>query len=110
MLEAMLPYLKGQYGNASSVHALGRKARFAVEESREEIAAILGVTPGEVVFTSGGTEANNAAVKGVLGNGAGLLVTSVVEHEAILTQAHTLQKNGQQVKLLPPGRPRNGIC
>ncbi|MEM8484696.1 MAG: cysteine desulfurase family protein [Bacteroidota bacterium] len=104
VLEAMVPYLKEQYGNASSVHALGRKARFAVEESREHIAAILGVMPGEIVFTSGGTESNNTAVKGALKQAERLLVTSVVEHEAILTQAHSLQKAGNEVKLLPPGR------
>ncbi len=104
VFEVMLPYLKEHFGNASSVHALGRKARFAVEESRERIAAILGVTPGEIVFTSGGTESNNAAVKGVLGGQDGQFISSVVEHEAILTQAHSLQKAGRDVKLLPPGR------
>lgn len=104
VFERMLPYLKEHYGNASSVHALGRKARFAVEESREQIAAMLGVTPGEIVFTSGGTESNNAAVKGVLRKSGNVLVTSVVEHEAILTQAHSLQKTGATVQFLPPGR------
>lgn len=104
MFAQMLPFLKEQYGNASSVHALGRKARFAVEESREHIAAMLGVAPGEIVFTSGGTESNNAALKGVLHASGQALVTSPVEHEAILTPAHSLQKAGTTVQFLPPGR------
>ena len=63
VLEEMLPFLREQYGNASSVHRLGRKARFAIEDARERMSAHLGVTPGELVFTSGGTEANNMALK-----------------------------------------------
>lgn len=102
VLEAMMPYLKEQYGNASSVHALGRKARFAVEESRERISALLGVAPGEVIFTSGGTESNNAAIKGTLAMRPGAVVTSAVEHEAILTQMQSLEKAGVSVKVLPP--------
>ncbi len=102
VFEAMLPYLKEQYGNASSVHALGRKARFAVEDSRERISALLGVAPGEVIFTSGGTESNNAAIKGSLVRREGGLLTSVLEHEAVLTQVKGLERAGHSVKLLPP--------
>ncbi|MFK7848992.1 MAG: cysteine desulfurase family protein [Rhodothermales bacterium] len=104
VFDAMLPYLKEHFGNASSVHALGRKARYAVEESRERISAILGVAPGDVIFTSGGTESNNAAIKGVLKNSAGGVLTSVVEHEAVLTQAKGLESAGNTVKFLPPDR------
>lgn len=103
VLETMMPYLTGHYGNASSVHALGRRARFAVEDSREQIAALLGAEPSEVVFTSGGTEADNAALKGaVLLTGKGLL-TSTVEHEAVLQTAHALERQGRTVRLLTPG-------
>ena len=66
VLEAMLPWLEGGYGNASSVHRLGRQARVAAESARERIAAVLGCEGAEVVFTSGGTEADNLALRGVL--------------------------------------------
>ena len=102
VFEAMLPYLKDQYGNASSVHALGRKARFAVEESRECLAAHLGAEPGEIIFTSGGTEANNAALHGMLGGARRHLVTSAAEHEAVLRPAERLEKAGHRVSMLPP--------
>ena len=64
VLEAMLPYLREQFGNASSAHGPGRRARVAVEQARRDVAAVLACEPGEVVFTSGGTEADNAAVLG----------------------------------------------
>ena len=102
VFEAMVPYLTEHYGNASSVHALGRKARFVVEECREEVAALLGAEAGEIVFTSGGTEADNLAIKGVLfGSGRGL-VTSAAEHEAVLRAAETLEAQGQPVQFLTP--------
>ena len=101
VFEVMLPFLKEHYGNASSVHRLGRKARFAVEDARERIAAHLGVTPGELIFTSGGTEANNLALKGQ--SVVGTLITSQVEHEAILKQAGTLERKGWHVQFLEPG-------
>ena len=102
VFEAMLPYLKDHYGNASSVHALGRKARFAVEESRERIADHLGAEPGEVIFTSGGTEADNAALRGMLGGKRQHLVTSAAEHEAVLRPAEAMAKAGHPVSLLHP--------
>jgi cysteine desulfurase len=105
VLEAMLPYLREHYGNASSVHALGRRARFAVEDARERVADVLGAEPGEIVFTSGGTEADNAALRGVLTSpnrrGPGL-VTSAVEHEAVLQPAHALDAEGHPVTVLSP--------
>jgi cysteine desulfurase len=105
VLEAMLPYLREHYGNASSVHALGRRARFAVEDARERVAAALGAEPAEVVFTSGGTEADNAALRGVLTSGDRRgpgLVTSAVEHEAVLQPAHALRAGGHPVTILAP--------
>lgn len=105
VLEAMLPYLREHFGNASSVHALGRRARFAVEEARERVAASLGAEPAEIVFTSGGTEADNAALRGVLASpdrrGPGL-VTSAAEHEAVLQPARALERDGHPVTILPP--------
>jgi cysteine desulfurase len=86
---AMTPYLEAQFGNPSSVHAWGRKARAAVEEAREQVAAALGVAPLDVLFTGSGTEADNAAIKGIAwaareaGRG-GHLVTTNIEHHAVL--------------------------
>jgi len=102
VLEAMLPYLSEHYGNASSVHAMGRKARFALEESRERIAAHLGAEPGEMLFTSGGTEADNAALRGVLSSRMPHLVTSRAEHEAVLRPAEAWASSGHPVTFLPP--------
>ena len=106
VLEAMMPFLTEHFGNASSVHARGRKARFAVEESRERIAARLGAEPGEIIFTSGGTEANNLALGGMLrgthdGHRRGL-VTSAAEHEAVLRPAEALAESGFPVTILAP--------
>lgn len=106
VLEAMRPYLTEHHGNASSVHQAGRKARFAVEDARERVAACLGVEPGEVVFTSGGTEADNTALKGVLAARADAgrtgLVTSAAEHEAVLRPAERLAEAGGDVTVLSP--------
>lgn len=104
VLEAMTPHMTEQYGNASSVHQLGRQARVTLEDARERVAACLGGEPGEIVFTSGGTEADNLAIKGVLaaaGAEAGL-VTSAAEHEAVLRPAERLQEGGHPVTILPP--------
>ena len=102
VFEAMLPYLREHFGNASSVHALGRKARFAVEESRERVAAALGAEPGEIVFTSGGTEADNAALRGLCRGERRGVVTSKAEHEAVLRTAERLAAEGEPVVSLEP--------
>ncbi len=102
VLEAMLPYLKGDFGNASSVHALGRRARFAVEASRERVAAYLGAEPGEILFTSGGTEADNTALLGLRTPARPGLVTSRAEHEAVLRPAERLAATGVPVLFLDP--------
>jgi cysteine desulfurase len=107
VLDEMKPHLTEHYGNASSVHQLGRQARVTVEEARERVAACLGASSSEIVFTSGGTEADNLALKGVLdvqsqdGSPAGL-VTTAAEHEAVLTPAERLREKGHPVQVLTP--------
>ncbi len=103
VLEAMRPYLEAHYGNPSSVHQLGRRARVAIEESRERIAALIGAEPAEIIFTSGGTEADNLALRGVLRGTRRHLITSQAEHEAILRTAEALEAEGVTVTYLPPG-------
>ncbi len=105
VLEVMLPYLKEHYGNPSSVHALGRKARVAVEESRARVAACLGAEPSEIIFTSGGTEADNLALRGALEAapaGRAALVTSAAEHEAVPQPAEAMAEAGRSVTVLKP--------
>ncbi len=99
VLEAMQPFFGTQFGNASSVHAMGRQARFAVEASRESVAGLLGVEPGGIVFTSGGTESNNMAIAAASGG----LLTCAAEHESVLRSAEALQALGGNVRLLKPG-------
>jgi cysteine desulfurase len=103
VLEAMMPYLRDVYGNPSSVHALGRQARHAVDESRATLAGLLGAEPAEIVFTSGATEANNLAIKGLVRRPGDALLTSLVEHEAVLTPARSLEAAGHRVRYLSPG-------
>lgn len=105
VLEAMLPYLKDIYGNPSSLHFFGREARRALEESREKVALALGAAPEEIIFTSGGTEANNLAIQGVaraLCSGTKKhIITSAVEHHAVLDTVNYLGKKGFEVTFLP---------
>jgi len=82
-LAAMVPFLTEHFGNPSGSHAVARRARVALDEARDEVARSLGCGPGEVVFTSGGTEADNLAVAGVHGSGRGTVVCSAVEHHAV---------------------------
>src|SRR5580658_9177205 len=80
---AMLPYLTEHFGNPSGSHAVARRARLALDEARDEVARCLGCEPGEVVFTSGGTEADNLAVLGGHGTGQGTVLCSAIEHHAV---------------------------
>ena len=99
---AMEPFLGDRFGNASSVHAAGREARKAVDEARERIAAAVGARPDEVVFTSGGTEADNLAVKGAAWHGREQgrdgVVVSMIEHHAVLDPARWLGRQGFRVR------------
>ena len=102
VLAAMLPYFSERFGNASSIHGFGREARDGIDVAREKIAGFLGVTPEEIVFTSGGTESDNLAVKGVAGaKPGGHIVTTVVEHHALLRTCQALEKSGHPVTYLP---------
>ncbi len=112
VLEAMLPFLKEQYGNASSIHHMGRRARAAVDEAREKVAALIGCSDDEIVFVSGGTEADNHALIGYMttpqnekrGNH---LITTKIEHHAVLHPAEYLEKLGKRVSYI--GVDRHGI-
>ncbi len=106
-LEAMLPFLGGTFGNPSSPHREGRAARAALDEAHERVAAGLGATPREVVFTSGGTEALNLALKGAAWAGKARghrILTSAVEHHAVLHPLRHLEKFGFEVVELPVDR------
>ena len=102
VLEAMLPYFSESFGNASSIHAFGREAKHALEASRETIAAFLGVSPEEIVFTSGGTESDNVAIKGVASAGPrpGHIITTQIEHHAVLRTCEALEREGWVVTYL----------
>ncbi len=102
VVEAMLPYFTEQFGNASSVHHLGQRARAAVDEARDIVAAHLNARPEEIVFTSGGTESDNHAIRGVAAAGRGRhVITSAVEHHAVLNTCKALEKEGFEVTVLP---------
>ena len=106
-LEAMLPYLTEQFGNASSLHSFGRRARAGLDEAHEKVAAALGATPREIVFTSGGTEANNLAVKGAAWAGKARghrIVVSSVEHHSVGHAVRYLEKFGFEIVDLPVDR------
>jgi cysteine desulfurase len=99
VVEAMLPYLREHAGNPSSTHVFGQRARAAVDAARGQVAALLGCEPDEVIFTSGGTEANNLAIRGVaeaLGR-PGILVTTTIEHPAVAAPCAWLERQGWRV-------------
>jgi cysteine desulfurase len=103
VLEAMMPYLKERYGNASSPHSFGREAKAGLEEAREKTAAILGAEPSEIYFTSGGTESDNIALKGVAYARQAKrnhIITSSIEHHAVLESAKFLESAGFKVDYL----------
>jgi cysteine desulfurase len=105
VLEAMLPYLRdGGFGNPSSVYAAGREAKRGMEVAREQVASAIGALPNEIIFTGGGTEADNLAIKGAafkLRSRGNHIVTTAVEHHAVLHSAEWLERNGFRVTFLP---------
>jgi cysteine desulfurase len=97
VLDAMLPYFSADFGNAASIHTPGQRARAAVETAREQVAALLGARPQEIVFTSGGTESDNHAIFGIVRNAPGAtkhIITTQIEHEAVLNACQALEKEG----------------
>lgn len=103
VLEAMLPYLTTQFGNPSSVHSSGRRARAAVDEARDHVAGALGVDHAEITFTSGATEANNLAIAGLAAGLGGdrSVAVAAAEHPSVLMPVRRLQDAGRQVVTLP---------
>ncbi len=107
---AMEPYLREGWGNPSSGHRAGREARAALERSREQVAACLGCAPGEVIFTSGGTESDNLAIRGVVGaRGGGHVIASLVEHPAVLEVVLALEAEGRISLTLVPVDARGRV-
>jgi len=102
VLNSMLPYLKEQYGNPSSIHRYGRLAHKAIEKARKQIASLINAEPSEILLTSGGTESNNTALRGIaMKNTSGQIITSSIEHDAILEPCKKLEQNGFDVDYLP---------
>ncbi|MGH9746571.1 MAG: cysteine desulfurase family protein [Candidatus Acidiferrales bacterium] len=110
VLDAMIPFLADNFGNASSVHSAGQRARTAVDRARDSVAALLGAKPSEIVFTSGGTEADNLAIFGIVlavaAKSSGTrahVVTTAIEHHAILNSCQALEAQGFDVSYVPVG-------
>ncbi|HTV56307.1 MAG TPA: cysteine desulfurase NifS [Terriglobia bacterium] len=107
VFEAMKPYLTEEFGNASSIHSWGQRAKAAVEEARESVARLVGAQPGEIVFTSGGTESDNMAVFGAVEaartTATKHVVTTAIEHHAVLYAARALENRGVSVTYVPVG-------
>lgn len=108
--DAMLPYLGGEFGNASSIHSAGQRAQAAVDRARESVAKLIAANPAEIVFTSGGTEADNLAVFGLAAAHPGSkkhIITTAIEHHAVLNACQELERRGAEVTYVRAGS--NGI-
>lgn len=108
VVEAMLPYLQNHFGNPSSIYSFGRETRLAIENARKTVASLLNVKPGEIFFTSGGTESDNMAIRSAVEDlGCRQIITSPLEHHAVLHTVTALQKSHGvtvgEVKVLPNG-------
>ena len=104
VVEAMLPFLTEDFGNASSIHYFGQRARAAVDRARHQVADLINSRPNEVVFTSGGTESNNLAVRGLVEANAAQgrhVITSAIEHPAVKSVCEDLEKQGFEITYLP---------
>jgi cysteine desulfurase len=113
VLDAMLPYFSAEFGNAASIHTPGQRARAAVETAREQVAALIGARPQEIVFTSGGTESDNQAIFGIVSfsftsftSSTSLtslphIITTAIEHEAVFNACQALEKESVRVTYLP---------
>lgn len=108
VVEAMLPYLQNHFGNPSSIYSFGRETRLAIENARKTVSSLLNVKPGEIFFTSGGTESDNMAIRSAVEDlGCRQIITSPLEHHAVLHTVTALQKSHvvtvEEVKVLPNG-------
>jgi cysteine desulfurase len=104
VIKAMEPYFFEKFGNASSIHSFGQEAKKAIEDSRQALASFLGAEPSEIVFTSGGTESNNFAIKGVvyaLEKKGNHIITTAIEHHAVIEPCKFLEKRGFKVTYVP---------
>ena len=105
VVKEMMPYFDVQYGNPSSIHQFGRKAKNAIQKARKQVAALIGAEPNEILFTSGGTESNNTILDGVLKSSdepdPEHIITSSIEHEAILQPCKDFEKAGIKITYLP---------
>ncbi len=104
VLEEMMPYFTTKFGNASSIHYFGQESRGAIDKARHQVAEILNARPNEIVFTSGGTEANNLAIKGLCEANQKYgkhIITSAIEHSAVKSVCEYLEKKGYEVTYLP---------
>ncbi|MDZ7340634.1 MAG: cysteine desulfurase NifS [candidate division KSB1 bacterium] len=107
VVEAMIPYFSEKFGNPSSIHSFGRETKVALEEAREKVAAFCNVRPADIYFTSGGTESDNMAIKGVayeFKKKGRHIITSQIEHHAVLHCCEFLEKEGFEVTYLPPDK------
>jgi len=107
VIEAMLPYFSDEMGNAQSVHSFGQRAKAAVEKARREVAALINAAPAEIVFVSGGTEADNLAVRGIAEAHRDYgrhIITTKIEHPAVLATCESLEGAGYRVTYLPVSR------
>lgn len=110
VVDAMIPYLRTHFGNPSSAHVYGARARAAMEQARAQVASLLGCDPDEVVFTSGGTEANNLAIRGVMeASPRRGVVTTVIEHPATSRPCAWLARRGHRVTHLPVDRDGRAV-
>lgn len=102
VIEEMLPYFREQYGNPSSIHKHGRLANVAIQNARKRIAALINADSNEILITSGGTESNNTAIQGIASQKKGKhIITSSIEHDAILEPCKSLEKQGYRISFLP---------
>jgi len=107
VVEAMLPYLTSKFGNASSIHFFGQETKAAVDKARHQVAALMNARPNEIVFTSGGTESNNLAIRGLIQAQSQRstqplhIITSTIEHSAVKNVCEDLEKSGVEVTYLP---------
>src|SRR6185369_1652536 len=104
VLEAMMPFFTGKFGNASSIHYFGQEARVAVDRARHQVAELINARPNEIIFTSGGTEANNLAIRGLMESNEKYgrhIITSSIEHSCVANVCEDMEKRGWQVTYLP---------